>query len=164
MGQVWQVPDGGHPARAVDTARAPFAVVTRFAPHPKIAVPAGLEMAALGAFLDKQVADLGLIQAVRIDGRFRQLRVRSVRAQTPPYQPLSEVLARDQVVFDLVNTQGTLVGFRFPAYFSGVNAPGFLRRTGAPAAMCLGSSPARGKQWWILSRTSRSNFCHTDRT
>jgi acetolactate decarboxylase len=62
---------------------------------------------------------------VRIDGRFPQLKARSVKPQTPPYQPLSEVLARDQVVFDLVNVQGTLVGFRFPACFSGVNAPGW---------------------------------------
>ena len=99
--------------------------MTRFEPHPKIAVPAGLDLTALSALLDTRIGDLGLIQAVRIDGRFPQLKARSVKAQTPPYQPLSEVLARDQVVFDLVNVQGTLVGFRFPACFSGVNAPGW---------------------------------------
>ncbi len=124
-GQVWQVPASGRPTRAADDARLPFAVVVRFSPHQKIVVPAGLDMAALGALLDSQIGDLGLVQAVRIDGRFTQLKARSVRAQTPPYHPLAEVLARDQVVFNLVNAQGTLVGFRFPACFSGVNVPGW---------------------------------------
>ena len=123
--QVWQVPANGRPTLAADTVRVPFAAVTRFAPHPKIAIPAGLHMAALAALLDRRIGDLGLIQAARIEGRFAQLKVRSVRAQTPPYQPLNEVLARDQVVFDLVNTRGTLVGFRFPADFAGVDAPGW---------------------------------------
>jgi acetolactate decarboxylase len=123
--QVWQVPASGRPALATDTVRVPFAAVTRFEPHSKIAIPAGLDIAALAALLDKRIGDHGLIQAVRIDGGFVQLKVRSVRAQIPPYQPLAEVLARDQVVFDLVNVRGTLVGFRFPACFSGVNAPGW---------------------------------------
>jgi acetolactate decarboxylase len=82
-------------------------------------------MEALDGLLDKGDTDLGMIQAVRIDGRFQQLRVRSVKAQVPPYHALSEVLARDQVVFDLVDANGTLVGFRFPACFSGINAPGW---------------------------------------
>jgi acetolactate decarboxylase len=123
--QVWQVPASGRPVMAADTVRVPFAAMARFVPHPTIAIPAGLDMVALAQLLDQQIGDPGLIQAVRVDGRFAQLKVRSVRAQTPPYQPLSEVLARDQVVFDLVNTRGTLVGFRFPACFSGINAPGW---------------------------------------
>jgi acetolactate decarboxylase len=124
-GQIWQVPASGRPALVADTVRVPFAAVMRFEPHPKIAVPAGLDLTALSALLDTRIGDLGLIQVVRIDGRFPQLKARSVKPQTPPYQPLSEVLARDQVVFDLVNVHGTLVGFRFPACFSGVNAPGW---------------------------------------
>lgn len=124
-GQIWQVPASGHPVLAADTVRVPFAVVTRFEPHPKNRVPAGLDLTALSALLDTRIAELGLIQAVRIDGRFPQLKARSVKPQTRPYQPLSEVLARDQIVCDLVNVQGTLVGFRFPVCFSGVNAPGW---------------------------------------
>ena len=76
-----------------------------------------------------------MIQAVRIDGIFQELRVRSVKAQIPPYHPLVEVLSRDQMVFNLVNAQGTLVGFRFPACFSGINTPGmaFSFSLGKPA-------------------------------
>ena len=122
-GEVWQVPASGHPIRVADTARVPFAVVTRLTRAARIAVPAGLDLIALGGLLDTRVVDFGMIQAVRIDGIFQELRVRSVKAQIPPYHPLVEVLSRDQMVFDLVNAQGTLVGFRFPACFSGINAP-----------------------------------------
>jgi acetolactate decarboxylase len=122
-GQVWQVLASGTPAEATDSLDVPFAVVTRFAPRKKVELPTGLDMAGLAALLDSRIGDLGLIQAVRIDGHFAQLKVRSVRAQTPPYRPLTEVLARDQIVFDLANAEGTLVGFRFPANFSGVNVP-----------------------------------------
>jgi acetolactate decarboxylase len=124
-GQVWQVPASGRPSGVADIARVPFAVVTRFAGGTRITLPAGLDLGALKRLLDTRVADVGMIQTVRIDGRFQQLRVRSVKAQAPPYHPLSEVLSRDQVAFDLVNANGTLVGFRFPACFSGINAPGW---------------------------------------
>lgn len=45
--------------------------------------------------------------------------------QTPPYLNLSEVIRREQTVFELRNVQGTLVGFRLPQYLKEVNAAGY---------------------------------------
>jgi acetolactate decarboxylase len=123
--RVWQVRASGNPAEASDSVGVPFAVVTLFARGIKIDLPAGLNMAGLADFLDGLTGDSSLVGAVRIDGRFAQVQVRSVKAQTRPYLPLSEVLARDQVVFDLVDAEGVLVGFRFPGNFSGVNVAGW---------------------------------------
>ena len=53
-------------------------------------------MAGLTALLDKRVEDPTLIQAVRIDGRFTRLKVRSVPAQTPSYRPLADIVPKEQ--------------------------------------------------------------------
>ena len=34
-------------------------------------------------------------------------------------------MIRDQVMFDLANVSGTIVGFRVPGYLEGVNMPGY---------------------------------------
>ena len=44
--------------------------------------------------------------------------------QLPPYRPLDEVVA-DQHVFEIADVEGTLVGFRFPAYADGVEVGGY---------------------------------------
>jgi acetolactate decarboxylase len=66
-----------------------------------------------------------LPHAIRIQGTFPYLKVRSVPKQTQPYSPLSEVVGKQQRVFELRNVRGTLVGFRLPQYLKSVNAVGY---------------------------------------
>ena len=61
---------------------------------------------------------------MRLDGRFDLVRARSVPRQAPPYRPLAEVVA-DQHVFELADVEGTMVGFRFPAYVEGIEVAGY---------------------------------------
>jgi acetolactate decarboxylase len=56
-------------------------------------------------------------------GTFSVLTARSVPAQSEPYPPLSEVVAK-QTVFPLTNVSATLVGFRTGSDLLGVGAPG----------------------------------------
>ena len=44
--------------------------------------------------------------------------------QSPPYRPLTEVVA-DQHVFELADVAGTMLGFRFPAYAEGIEVGGY---------------------------------------
>jgi len=62
--------------------------------------------------------------AIRLDGRFQRVRARSVPVQSPPYRPLAEVVA-DQHVFELEDVEGTMLGFRFPAYVEGIEVAGY---------------------------------------
>jgi acetolactate decarboxylase len=62
---------------------------------------------------------------VRLDGRFRSIRLRSEPKQTPPYRPLAEVMKAQQVTHDFDDIDGTLIGFRFPATASSVNVAGW---------------------------------------
>lgn len=98
--------------------------VKRFRADRSIALEPVVGFDALTAQLDRKIAVPNRIHAIRIDGRFRRLSVRSVPRQSPPYKSVTEVV-KEQNVFELRDVEGTLVGYRFPAYVSGINAPGY---------------------------------------
>ncbi|HEU4599750.1 MAG TPA: acetolactate decarboxylase [Solirubrobacterales bacterium] len=105
--------------------KTPFAVVTEFEATIDERLPEAARsheelLAALDALLPAGAASC----AVRLDGRFALVRARSVPAQSPPYRPLTEVVA-DQHVFDLEDVEGTMLGFRFPAYAEGIEVGGY---------------------------------------
>jgi acetolactate decarboxylase len=104
--------------------RTPFAVVTNFEPAIDAVLADGLGHDALLAALDALLPPDASSCAVRLDGRFELVRARSVPRQQPPYRPLAEVVA-DQHVFELSGVEGTMLGFRFPAYVEGIEVAGY---------------------------------------
>ena len=105
-------------------ARTPFAVVTRFEPTVEERLEGPLSHDQLLARLDELTPAGASSCAIRLDGRFELVRARSVPAQEPPYRPLTEVVA-DQHVFELADIEGTMLGFRFPAYVEGIEVAGY---------------------------------------
>ena len=59
--------------------------------------------------------------AIRIDGLFDHITIRSIRAQEEPYQPLVRVLTEQQNIWEYGSVNGTIVGFHFPSYMDKVN-------------------------------------------
>ncbi|HEU4392815.1 MAG TPA: acetolactate decarboxylase [Solirubrobacterales bacterium] len=115
--------DGGiHPVPAA--AKTPFAVVTRFDPQIDARIEGTLSHRELLARLDELTPPGTSSCAIRLDGRFDLVRARSVPAQSPPYRPLTEVVA-DQHVFELTDVVGTALGFRFPTYVKGIEVAGY---------------------------------------
>ena len=104
--------------------RTPFAVVTRFEPTIEAEIAPGLDHEDVLAALDELAPPEGSSFAVRLDGRFASVRARSVPRQDLPYRSLSEVVA-DQHVFELTDVEGTMVGFRFPAFVEGIEVAGY---------------------------------------
>ena len=104
--------------------RTPFAAVTWFEPSLELEIDEPLDYAALLERIDTLTADPEASCAIRIDGEFDSLQLRSVPRQLPPYRPLLEVIA-DQHVFELSTVSGTIVGFRFPDYAHGLEAEGY---------------------------------------
>jgi len=123
-GAFWRADVDGaiHPVAA--EARTPFAVVTRFEPTVEAPIDGGPSHAELLEWLDELVPDGASSCAVRLDGRFELVRARSVPAQRPPYRPLTDVVA-EQHVFELREVEGTMLGFRFPAYAEGIEVGGY---------------------------------------
>jgi acetolactate decarboxylase len=123
-GTIFRAAADGTAAPAEPGRRSPFAVMARFAPGPERRLRGPMGFAALLAALDAGVPPGGACCAVRLEGDFERVRLRSVPAQSPPYRPLDAVL-RDQRVFELADVRGTVVGFRFPASARGLDVPGF---------------------------------------
>lgn len=104
--------------------RTPFAVVTRFEPAIDDRIDGSLDHPELLARLDRLIPAGSASCAIRLDGRFESVRARSVPRQSPPYRPLTEVVA-EQHVFELTGVEGTMLGFRFPDYVEGIEVSGY---------------------------------------
>lgn len=104
--------------------RTPFAVVTRFEPAIEGELNGPLGHPELLARLDELIPPGAASCAIRLDGRFDSVRVRSVPRQSPPYRPLTEVVL-EQHVFELTEVEGTMLGFRFPDYAEGIEVSGY---------------------------------------
>lgn len=61
--------------------------------------------------------------AMRIDGAFKSVTVRTAGGQTAPRQSLLEV-GKNQASFTFEHVRGTLVGFRQPHYLQGIGVHG----------------------------------------
>lgn len=122
-GIVYRAAADGSVAPAAPDQRCPFAVITRFVPRVERAV-GPLDFDALLAVLDRDVPRTGVCSAVRLDGHFDHVRLRSVPAQRPPWRTLDEVLT-EQRSFEASDVEGTVVGFRFLPRAAGLDIPGF---------------------------------------
>jgi len=136
----------GH--RFIDSANG--AVVTWFEPTVEGEITAGLDHESTLEALDAMARSESSF-AVRLDGHFASVRARSVPRQSPPYRPLAEVVA-DQHVFELTDVEGTMVGFRFPAYVEGIEVAGYHlhfvdseRRRGGHVLDSRSSGPLRAR-------------------
>jgi acetolactate decarboxylase len=107
-------------------ARTPFAVLTSFEARHRLTLDEGeaTSFDAICSEIDTRVGHPEIVHAVRVDGKFDLLHLRSIPKQEPPYRPLAELLA-DQTVFDFTDLEGTLVGFRFPDITLGIGVAGY---------------------------------------
>lgn len=114
----------GHISDVDPNAKTPFAVVVHFSAARRLQIPEPLSQEGLLARIEQEAPKDAGACAVRVEGEFESVRVRSVPRQTPPYRPLSAVVA-DQHVFEIGPARGTLVGFGFPDHGEGIEVPGF---------------------------------------
>jgi acetolactate decarboxylase len=123
-GQVYQAAADGQVRRMPPDTGTPFMAVTFFDADHVLDSPPDQTYAAFKPWLESQLPSRNLIYAVRVDGTFQHLTVRSVPRQAPPYRPLAEV-SKEQTLFEHAAIQGTLLGFWCPTFLQGVNVPGF---------------------------------------
>ena len=78
----------------------------------------------LDAQLDRKLPHRNSPYALRITGEFAALTIRSVPAQSPPFEPLVDVV-KHQVTWQHHNLRGTLVGLRCPEWMGTINVSGY---------------------------------------
>ena len=123
-GRIYQVRADGKVYSPPVSATTPFAAVVAFEPNQSWTVKRGMTFRQFQDELDAKLGTTNVVCAFRLTGTFRQMKTRSVPAQTKPYVPLIEA-ARNQAIFDLGQCGGTLVGFRMPGFVKGINVPGY---------------------------------------
>jgi acetolactate decarboxylase len=123
-GRVYQVKADGLVYTPPMSITTPFASVVSFNADFSQEINAATDFKALEQAIDKAVPNMNTFCAIRVTGSFSKMKTRSVPAQQKPYPPLTEV-TKNQPVFDFENIDGTIVGFRCPAYVKGVSVPGY---------------------------------------
>jgi len=120
-----QIKTDGVAYPVTDNSKTAFSAVTFFRRERSLRLTGQMTYQELQQQIDEQLPTSNLPYAIRLQGTFPSLKVRSVPKQTPPYSPLNDVVSQQQIVFELQNVQGTLVGFRLPQYLKDVNVAGY---------------------------------------
>ena len=124
-GVVWQVPVDGVPTPAPPDETTPYAQVISFHADRTVTIAQPTSCADLGPAIDAALGTTDQVLALRIEGRFSALQVRSEAAQTLPYRPLSEIIPAEQVVSDLGDVDAVVVGFRTADDLESVSPKGY---------------------------------------
>jgi len=123
-GDPWRADRHCRLSRASGSSRTPYAVVVPFSPAPPVALRSPLRFADLGQAVGHRLQGTKSPVAIRIDGHFERVRVRSVAKQRQPYPKLAEALA-GQRISGLDHVSGTMVGFGFPDALDGIEMIGW---------------------------------------
>lgn len=123
-GNFYQIRSNGEVNALKDNDTSPFATLTFFNAEQNLDPEKPLDFNALKTYLDEELPSSNLLYAIKVEGRFSTIKVRSVARQDKPYPILTEAIG-EQKICELKDREGTLVGFRFPPYMTGVNAVGY---------------------------------------
>ncbi len=128
-GKFYQAKSNGEVKTLGDDVLAPFANVCFFKPMAGFPVAPGkaVSFKELKDHLEKMIQPEKAIYAIKIQGVFNKLKLRSPPKQTKPYPRLSEAL-KGQKIFKFKATKGAMVGFLFPdqpEIMYEVNFPGY---------------------------------------
>jgi acetolactate decarboxylase len=116
-GDTWRIPASGVPEIAEPDLGMPFAISADGGSPFTMEVPPGTTQEQIATIVEqvihRQQDYRHPIAAVRLDGTFTDVLLRTERKQNPPFEHLDQVL-RHEVQFPFDNWQGTFVGFSFP--------------------------------------------------
>ena len=122
-GLVYQIQGNGSVSEAPLSARAPFAVVTRFEPQADVDLGSLASFNELELRCDKLRTSGNIFYAMRLDGHFARVRARAVNSP-PPGTRLVDA-AKAQSEFSFSDIEGTLVGLWSPGFSSAFSIPGY---------------------------------------
>ncbi|KAI8175390.1 Alpha-acetolactate decarboxylase [Colletotrichum sp. SAR 10_86] len=160
---------------AVDTspasdAVAPFAMVTRFRPDTHITGAFDDKKGLFGHLSGRLPDSKNYFLAIRIEGVFKNVTVRTAGGQSKPGESMREVGANQASHTFKEPVRGTVIGFRSPEYTQGISVPGdhmhFITedRTQGGHILALGTegeveiSAALISQWRVELPTNDQEF------
>lgn len=122
--EFYQIKADGKAYPVSDSMKTPFAVVTFFESDESVMLENVIDYKQLTQVLDSNLPTKNIFYAIRMDGKFKYIKTRSVPKQNRPYPRLVEIV-KNQPTFEFRDVEGTIVGFWCPSYAKGVNVPGY---------------------------------------
>ncbi|WP_291329660.1 acetolactate decarboxylase [Desulfovibrio sp. UCD-KL4C] len=122
--EVYRVESNGKAVAVNDSTCIPFVDALNFKTDSILKLDSVHSLEDLNQKVAEDLPSANLFFAIRIDGRFKTMRTRSVPAQKKPYLPLVEVV-KNQSLFKFTEIEGTLIGIKSPVYMKGIGVPGF---------------------------------------
>lgn len=123
-GKFYQIKADGMAYPVDDSMKTPFAVVTFFGPDKSALLDEASDYKQLQQYLDNLLPTKDIFYAIKIEGTFKYIKARNIPKQNKPYPQFSEVV-KNQLIFEFHDVEGTIVGFRSPAYVEGMSVPGY---------------------------------------
>ena len=124
-GVVYQVKGDGTVSAPEDTRHMPFGACTLFDSDLRRNMRHIASYDIFSKTLESNFQDKQIFYAVRAEGLFKSIRVRSCDKQEKPYRPLAEA-TKQQHEYTYEKIRGTLVGFWTPPFVPGsIGVPGF---------------------------------------
>jgi acetolactate decarboxylase len=124
-GNCYRVKLDGTIEPAADDATIAFGGATFFDRDAEYTIDKELDLNGLTSYLDGVLPTRNLFYAIKVEGKFSDVKTRSVPLQQKPYRLLSEVVKENQQVLEQKDVEGTIVGFRCPSYTEGVCITGY---------------------------------------
>ena len=119
----YQIKSDGNVYKIDKSNKTPFAAITYFESDKETQLEEDYTFKEIEEYIDGILPSRNLPYAVKIKGKFKKIKVRSVPKQKKPYAKLIEIV-KNQPVFELTDVEGTIVGFILPQYTSNINVPG----------------------------------------
>ena len=124
-GDFYRIDARGKSHQVSPDRKTPFGIVTHFQEIETKPLHAFQDLGSLQENITSFFESKNIIYAIRIDGSFKSVKLRSEHPQPSGHRPLSETMARVQTTFTFQEINGTMVGFWFPQYLQAINVPGF---------------------------------------
>jgi acetolactate decarboxylase len=123
-GEFYQIKADGIAYPVDDSMKTPFSAVTFFEADESVVLGNASDYNQLEQYLDSLLPTENIFYAIKMEGVFDYIKVRSVPRQVEPYPPLVEVV-KSQSIFEFHDAAGTIAGFRCPSYVEGINVAGY---------------------------------------
>ncbi|ARQ05687.1 acetolactate decarboxylase [Macrococcoides canis] len=123
-GKPYLIDSEGTVREVANDETTPFASVIQFNATHTLNYDKKMNKEQLDEIILNEIKGMNYFHAVKITGKFKLIKARSVKKQQEPYPKLVEAV-KEQGYFDFEDTTGTLFGFYTPHFIQGIGVGGY---------------------------------------
>ncbi|MBW1616038.1 MAG: acetolactate decarboxylase [Deltaproteobacteria bacterium] len=123
-GEAFTAKADGAIQKTSKTSMAPMLFITDFSPDIKFKIDRKMSYQQIQNIINEKIPSENIFYAIKIKGFFKSLNCRSIAKQAKPYPPITEI-RKNMTHLEYANINGTLIGFKSPAYIDKIGMPGY---------------------------------------